>query len=319
MEIKKYLSILKSNISYSLSFTFFIGLSLIMPLFSALPSEKKFLALIVSISYYIACFVFYVYRIKDKSNKIDRVIYYVLELLKVVVFALFSFYLLSYSYDVNRVVYHHKDNNSVVIFQGMTHFSNNDFYNVVNKDIENLKNDDYIHLYEMISVLPQHKGLFDSGVSKMFKDIIPIDFDSQSKSFKMHEDDINADVDSNFIVNSGLKDNNLIINKEAMIDIFKSEVTSTRFLIFSLNLGNILGSDTMLKVLDYVNDTNIHDIVIVERNKVAVKHIIDQVALDHKKIVISYGDAHFDGINELLIKEGYIIKETKKITSLINK
>lgn len=220
--------------------------------------------------------------------------------------------LLSFIYIYNSSVYvdrvYLSNGDRTVIVQGMIHYADSEFYKEVNQFISDKKSEGYLHYYELIKILPEHEGAFDTDVQKYFKNKTN-SLSSQFDYFKMEKEDIRADVDSNELI-KGLNDKGLIVNKNASLFYSKQEI-DTMTVKIGLNV-NYKTSSLIYQVYDYALGTNLYQKVILDRNKVAVYYVLKT----DSNLVLSYGNAHVDGIVSLLKDNGFSVYKKEKVLGI---
>jgi hypothetical protein len=193
-----------------------------------------------------------------------------------------------------------------VIFIPMIHIGTEPFYNDVKNKIDSLENCGYITYYEKVNSKPNDttnlrklRKLLGFPVPKRDKGYISV-FDSIYK-FKLKKKLISQPKYKDLGVDS-LKGKNVDLTLIEVIDEFER-----RFGEINLNECDFKTSPHQKTICDDkpIFKENVNEIIINYRNK----HVFQEIILDeHKKIILIYGKKHFIGIEEKLIKLGFLNK-----------
>lgn len=214
-------------------------------------------------------------------------------------------------YSTDRY-YLENDDGVKIIYQGMVHLANEDYYNNVNTFIDSKKNDGYKHLYELVRVSEGDSEILDKKIKFKLPEIYNDNLIHQNEMFKTDKNDVNADVNSSQLINrielSELNKIDKFITEQDIIN-----TISPYIICLGLNVSDVI-KNYHFKLID----ENLYHSIIEYRNDVLIEYIQKEIENGNKKIIISYGNAHFYDFFSKLKKQGFKVKKHEKILAIKN-
>jgi len=199
----------------------------------------------------------------------------------------------------------YKNKNKEIVIQGAVHIGDRRFYEKILDKIKGF--DGEVHLEGIISTKEENlhnKHLLDS-IYSTFASVLNLDY---QKTY------INKNLcDNRKIFNYDIEDVEItdkIFNKE-MIDNLKKFTQNNKTKLLNNHVLNIGSSPLSNMVLMSVGSSNVsidnEDIILHRRNKVA----LDKALKTKNNVYLFWGAKHIDGMNTILVNEGYTVKSIK--------
>ncbi len=210
-----------------------------------------------------------------------------------------------------------------VTFQAMIHIANPEFYSTVEQDILFAKQDNYVYFFEWVKPGSQqsHDAFneaiwveFDADLYKNFSELYWVVAQDNSQFLGLHNDlDFNIDMDMDQIMQlyqqkvstsqqsqSKIPAEVLDVNTEIITLLSELSPRQKKILVYvNQAMLNFFTKNEALRntILKNLWNQDIFSVILDERNKIIADAIINS---PHKKIHITYGLLHFEGVFELL-------------------